>query len=153
MSACNLGAPYGSGGQMLRNTMRDILVGVCTALRDYCCTTLTSLVLLCEIKAHGAMVLHSCEQQCDGIAIAHLVLERTILLDCQQVFCRVPSCHEVKCPATRNPLLTFSFLIGEDFWPFLAFPSHRSIFSTVVEGGKNTAITEKRKENPEILTN
>ena len=34
---------------------------------------------------------------------------------------------------------------------FLNFPSDRSIFSNL--GHKNTAIAEKREENPEILTN
>ena len=52
-----------------------------------------------------------------------------------------------------NALLTFSLLISEDFWVFLSFLSDRSLFSTFVGLYKNTAIAEKREENPEILTN
>ena len=49
-------------------------------------------------------------------------------------------------------LLTFSSLnISEDFWVFLSFPGDRSIFSAFPQ--RNTAIAEKREENPEILTN
>ena len=54
--------------------------------------------------------------------------------------------------AIRDSLLTFSFLISEDFCFVLDFPSDRSIFSTFVGGYKNTAIAEKREENPEIPT-
>ena len=50
-------------------------------------------------------------------------------------------------------LLTFSLLMSEDFWLFLAFPSDRGIFSTFVGGSKSIAIAEKREENTEILTN
>ena len=40
-----------------------------------------------------------------------------------------------------------------DFWVFLSFPSDRSAFSTFCQrSAKNTAIAEKREENPEILT-
>ena len=60
----------------------------------------------------------------------------------------------VKVPeTTRRTLSTFSLPIGEDFWLFLDFLSDRSIFSTAVGGYKNTAIAEKREENPEIVTN
>ena len=52
-----------------------------------------------------------------------------------------------------NDLVNLSLLISKDLWLLLRFPRDRSIFSTFVGAYKNTAIAEKREENPEILTN
>ena len=54
--------------------------------------------------------------------------------------------------ANPQALLTLSSLASEDFF-FLDFPGDCAIFSTFVGGYKNTAIAEKREDNPEILTN
>ena len=61
-----------------------------------------------------------------------------------------------KSPATKIPReqnLVNLFHISEDFWVSLSFLSDRSFLRTFVGGYKNTAIAEKREENPEILTN
>ena len=49
-------------------------------------------------------------------------------------------------------LITFSLLIGEDFWLSLDFRSDRSIFSTFVGACKNTAIAEKRIQKSSLIS-
>ena len=91
-----------------------------------------------------------------------VVLESTLC----STFSPPPNSRDTFCPPpqllrknfgefyrARQTLLTFSLLISEDFCFFLDFPSDRSTFSTFVGGYENTAVAEKRKENPEILTN
>ena len=58
--------------------------------------------------------------------------------------------HKILLRVSPRNFLVNLFL--KDFWIYLDSPSNRSTFSTYVGGCKNTAIAEKREENPEILT-
>ena len=68
------------------------------------------------------------------------------------------ACKPQRCTTSvrrvgMKTLLTFSLLIREDLWFFLDFLSDRSVFSDFAAESKNTAMAEKIKGKPEILTN
>ena len=77
-------------------------------------------------------------------SLATIVFETFELILCQML-----SSQGKNAPSNPDPSLFSAF----SNLKVIDSPSDRSIFSTFAGGYRNTAIAEKREENPEILTN